>query len=473
MPLTPADKDIKDINIKTKDQDRYTPSEKKELNRKIARIALPIALQGVISATLSMIDTLMVGMLGEKELAAVGVGQQLTFIHYMLLFGFTSGCATFMAQFNGTKDYANIRKVVGFAWTVLLCVGAIFFTVSNAFTDKILSFYTTDSEVLPQACVYLRTISIQYLTLAVSAPAEMAFKATQKTKLPMISNVAVFSTNTFFNYVLIFGKFGAPALGVHGAALATALSRIVQISIDGFFLFSKHNTFRGTLASFFGWKRELCARVVKNSIPTTANELLWAAGQSMYAAAFNRIGTTDYAAYQAANAIANILWFGAFSVGDATLILIGEKLGQGEKDGAWKLSRHMLKIGWIVGFIAAGGLIAMAYPLAGVFNLTELGTHYTFQLLIFLALTQPLGLYNGIIITGILRGGGDTRFAAISETCCVWLIGVPMAFIAATVWHLPIPFTFLLTKLEELVKSFIMTWRWRSKKWINVVIHDL
>lgn len=195
--------------------------DKKELNKKIWRIALPIAVQGIISATLSMIDTLMVGTLGETELAAVGVGQQLTSIHYLLLFGFTSGCATFMAQFYGTRDYANIRKVVGLAWTILLGIGAVFFVVSNAFAEQILSFYTKDSAVLEEACLYLRTISLQYLTLAVASPIEMAFKSSQKTRLPMISNIAVFSTNTLVNYILIFGKFGAPALGVQGAALGT------------------------------------------------------------------------------------------------------------------------------------------------------------------------------------------------------------------------------------------------------------
>jgi len=447
--------------------------DKKELNKKIWRIALPIAVQGIISATLSMIDTLMVGTLGEIELAAVGVGQQLTSIHYLLLFGFTSGCATFMAQFYGTRDYANIRKVVGLAWTILLGIGAVFFVVSNAFAEQILSFYTKDSAVLEEACLYLRTISLQYLTLAVASPIEMAFKSSQKTRLPMISNIAVFSTNTLVNYILIFGKFGAPALGVQGAALGTAFARTVQIAIDAGFLFSNKNPYRGPFKSFFGWERGLVGRVVRNSIPTSANEVLWAAGQSMYAAAFNRIGTTDYAAYQAANAIANILWFGAFSVGDATLILVGEKLGQGKKEETWQLSRHMIKIGIIVGCTVCVLLIALARPLCGVFNLSASGARSTLILLIEIAVTEPLGLYNGIIITGILRGGGDTRFAAISETCCVWLVGVTLAFLGASVWHMPIVLTFLLTKAEEAVKGFIMTWRWRSRKWINTVIEDL
>ncbi len=447
--------------------------DKKQINKKLLTIALPIAIQGVVSATLGMIDDLMVGFLGETELAAVGVGTQLTMIHYMLIFGMISGTATFMAQFYGSGDMKSIRKCVGFSITVLMATGVVFFIAAYFFAEDILSFYTKDQAVIALGAEYLRTLSPQFLFLAFAAPAEMSFKATQQTKVPMIVSAIVFSTNTFFNYVLIFGKFGAPALGVKGAAIATAFARLLQVLIDLWFLRSKRNVFSGSFKSYFGWKPEFIRRIIKNSTPTTLNELLWALGQTMFAAAFNRIGTTDYAAYQAANSISNILAFASFSVGDASLIMIGQKLGENEKEEAWGISKHLLKVGVIVGIVTGAIIVATASPASSLFKLTELGQSYTFYVLLVIGVTQPLSLYNGMQIVGVLRGGGDTRFAMIAESSCVWLVAVPIAFAAALIWHLPIYIAFLLTRIEDVVKCVIITWRYMSKKWMNIVIEGI
>lgn len=446
---------------------------KKQINKKLLTIALPIAIQGVVSATLGMIDDLMVGFLGETELAAVGVGTQLTMIHYMLIFGMISGTATFMAQFYGSGDMSSIRKCVGFSITVLTATGIAFFIAAYFFAEDILSLYTKDEEVIILAADYLRTLSPQFIFLAFAAPAEMSFKATQQTKVPMIVSAIVFSTNTFFNYVLIFGKFGAPALGVKGAAIATAFARLLQVMIDLLYLKSKRNIFSGNLKSYFGWKNELVKRIIKNSAPTTLNEVLWALGQTMFAAAFNRIGTTDYAAYQAANSISNILAFGAFSIGDASLIMVGQKLGENKKEEAWGISRHLLKIGVIAGFVTGMIILITASPASNLFKLTEVGQQYTMLVLLVIGFTQPLSLYNGMQVVGILRGGGDTRFAMIAESSCVWLVAVPIAFAAALIWHLPIYIAFLLTRIEDVVKCVILTWRYMSRKWMNIVIEGI
>ena len=194
---------------------------KKALNRKLVKIAAPIAIQGIVSATLSMVDNIMVGFLGETELAAVGVGSQLFMVHYLVLFGILSGSATFMAQFYGTKDMANIRKVIGFDFTLLAVLGTVCFILVNCFMNGILSVYTEDPAVKVLAAQYVRINSLAFLLMAVSAPLEMAFKATQQVKIPMTISTVIFFSNIAINYVLIFGKFGFPKLGVAGAAIGT------------------------------------------------------------------------------------------------------------------------------------------------------------------------------------------------------------------------------------------------------------
>lgn len=271
-------------------------NENRQLYKKLARIAVPISIQGVVSATLNLIDNLMVGFLGEADLAAVGIASQIYFIHYLILYGFTSGTATFMAQFYGAKDYKNIRKVVGFSIVVAFCVAVVFFVSAFFFTDNILGIYSNDPRIIEMARPYVKIGTACFFFLAFSVPLEMAFKATQQTRVPLIVSTVVFSTNTCLNYIFIFGKFGAPAMGVAGAALATAIARFLEVLISLIFAHRKSNCFHGSYRDFFGWKKEMVLRIVKNSMPTTLNELLWSVGQSMYVAAFSRIGTTAYAA---------------------------------------------------------------------------------------------------------------------------------------------------------------------------------
>ena len=193
----------------------------------------------------------------------------------------------------------------------------------------------------------------------------------------------------------------------------------------------------------------------------------------MYVAAFSRIGTTAYASFQAAASISNIFSFAAFSVGDATLILVGEKLGQGEKEETYHLGKKLLKIGVVVGILIGLTLVLSSGTMTGLFNLSPEGKGYTQKILMIYGCLLGLNLFNGMNITGTLRGGGDTRFAMIAEVSCLWLISVPLAFIGALVLDLPIYLAVLLMKIDEVVKCIILTRRFRSKKWINNVISGL
>ena len=447
--------------------------DRSQVNRKLVRVATPIAIQGIVSATLMMVDNLMVGFLGETELAAVGVGSQLFMVHYLVMFGILSGSATFMAQFYGTKDMANIRKVIGFDFALLIVFGAVIFALVNLFTNGILSLYTEDPSVKALAVQYVRINSLSFLLLAVSAPLEMAFKATQQVKIPMLVSNVIFFTNVAVNYVLIFGKFGFPRMGVAGAAIGTLSSRIIEILMNSFFAFRSRNEFFGSIGSYFGWDRELIKRIIKNAAPTTANEFLWSFGQTMYVAAFNRISTTAYAAYQAANSIFNIFNFAAFSIGDASLILIGEKLGEGNMDHTWKLSKHLIKACILVGLVVGALTITISGPLSCIFRLSESGRMYTKYIIIVFGATMAADLFNGMMISGILRAGGDTKFAMIAEGICIWFIAVPLAFISVLVLHLPVHLALLVTRTEIFIRGGILTKRYISKKWMNTVITDL
>ncbi len=444
----------------------------KLLLKTMAAVALPIALQSLIGSSLNLVDNLMVGSLGEAELNAVGVSVQFYFVHWMLLYGFTGGSATFMAQYFGVKDFHNIRKTVGFALTVTVSVSMLFFLTALIFPHYVLRIFTRFPEIIELGSGYVRACAPAFLFTAVTVPFTSALRATQQTRIPLYISGAAFLTNTFLNYLLIFGSWGAPKLGVAGAALATMIARGLEMSLILYMVFGRKNKLCGPIREFFSYTKSSAVKIVKNAVPTTINETMWGLGTSLYVAAFARIGVTEGAAVQACSTINNLFIMAAFSIGDATLILVGQKLGEGKLDYAYQLAKKMVKIGLVIGLAAGGLLIVFGKPLLSLFEFTDRGAHFALLILIVYGCTMWLTVYNAVNVTGVLRCGGDTRFAMLAEVLAVWCVGVPMAFLTALVLQWPIYFAVLAVKLEDVVKGIAVTKRFFSKKWVKNVISE-
>ena len=444
----------------------------KSLLKTMAAVALPIALQSLIGSSLNLVDNLMVGSLGEAELNAVGVSVQFYFVHWMLLYGFTSGTATFMAQYFGVKDFHNIRKTVGFALTVTVSVSMLFFLTALIFPHYVLRIFTRFPEIIELGSGYVRACAPAFLFTAVTVPFTSALRATQQTRLPLYISGAAFLTNTFLNYLLIFGSWGAPKLGVAGAALATMIARGLEMSLILYMVFGRKNKLCGPIREFFSYTKSSAVKIVKNAVPTTINETMWGLGTSLYVAAFARIGVTEGAAVQACSTINNLFIMAAFSIGDATLILVGQKLGEGKLDYAYQLAKKMVKIGLVIGLAAGGLLIVFGKPLLSLFEFTDRGAHFALLILIVYGCTMWLTVYNAVNVTGVLRCGGDTRFAMLAEVLAVWCVGVPVAFLTALVLQWPIYFAVLAVKLEDVVKGIAVTKRFFSKKLVKNVISE-
>lgn len=441
--------------------------------KKVVQIALPIAIQSIITGSLSLVDNLMVGSLGETALAAVGAGIQLFVIHWMFLFGFTSGSATFMSQFYGQNDMTNIRKTIGFTTIVSLGLGLVFFLMAILIPQYIMALYSTDADVIAKGCDYIRTLAPAFLLLGITQPLYIALRSTQQTQIPLFISLAVFGTNTFLNYVLIFGKFGAPRLETTGAAVATLIARTIEITLVLIVVFGRNNVIKGRLRDFTGFNRELVRRVTKNNVPTTINESAWSIGRSMMMACIGHISVTAYAATQACQTINNLVAFIGFSVGDAALILIGQRIGQGDIDGAkimgGKFIRLILSLGVVLGVI----LFIISRPILGLYDFSPEGEFAASRILIVYAVFLPLDLLCALLVSGVLRAGGDTRYAAISELSCEWGIALPLVAVSVFLLHLPVYLVIIVSISESVSKIFFLIHRFRSGKWANNVIEDL
>jgi len=312
-----------------------------------------------------------------------------------------------------------------------------------------------------------------FLTWSIVVPLTASLRATQQTDIPLKISIVVFSTNTALCVILINGFLGAPKMGIMGAATATVASRCLELVLYLIVIFARKNAVAGPLRDFFGWTRTLVQRVLANSVPTMANETLWAAGTALYSAAYGRMGVTEFAAVQAGNTIFNIFSLACYAVGDAMLILCGELLGRGEKEKAYVTASRILKIGMLIAGIAGAVLIVTSQFLIKLFNFTDLGAHYAVLILAVYGVMLFIKIHNGAIVVGALRAGGDTRVGLLIDTGTVWFIGVPLAFFGALALDVPIYIVVLMVQMEEVIKFFIMRWRFRSRVWLKDLVEDL
>lgn len=445
----------------------------KSFYRKLIVVALPIAFQSLISASLTLLDNLMVSSLGEQSLSAVGLATQTFQIQWMLIFGFCTGCQTFYSQFWGTRDLNNIKKVLGLALATCFGISMVFALIAFFAPVWVLSLFTTSHETAVLGAIYLKTAAINFLLVALIQPLSAALRATQQTDVPMRNAIAAFITDAAFNYILIFGKFGFPRLGVQGAALATVLARVVELLLTLIAVFAKKNVIAGTFSEYFSFDRVFAFRVYKNAIVTTINETMWSAAIVAQNAAFGRMGITEFAALQASRTVTNLFQLACYSLGDASLILVGEQLGQNNIEEGRNISKKIMKACFVVALLMTTLLIVFNKPVLSWFNLSELGAFYGRRLLIVWALTLPMNTFNAILISGVLRSGGDTSFAAKTEVSIMWIYSVPAAFFFALFMKLPVYWVLFLVQMEGVPKLIILLRRYMSGKWLNNVIEGM
>lgn len=453
------------VNINYKDN--------KALYSTLINIAVPIALQGLITSSLNLIDNIMIGQLGEAEFSAVGMANQLFFVFSALLFGFSSGAGAFIAQFWGVKDLLNIRKVLGFSLVFTVLSSLLFFFGSFFFPNKVIQLFTNDPIVVEYGKEYLTIVSFTFILMAITIPHAAVLKITEQTKLPMKISAYAFVVNSVLNYILIFGKLGFDPMGVKGAAIGTLISRLFEMALMLYFIYIKGNIVRGKITDLFSFSSSFAKRIIKTALPVVVNEAMWGLGMAAYSVIYGHMGTTEYAALQVSNTVHFMFIMAIFSIGDAALVMIGKELGKQNETSAYTIACKLLQIGVVLG-IFSGIVLAFLSPIiVKIFNFTSEGRQFATVILIIYGCSMWLKLFNGINIIGVFRGGGDTRFAMYTESLTVWLIGVPLVFFSALILKLPLYIVVVTANFEEIIKGIICYKRLKSKKWINNIIHDM
>ena len=439
----------------------------KEYYRRLYKIALPIALQQFIMSSLNMVGVVMIGQLGAVPVAAVGLANQIFFLLNLMLFGITSGSAMFTAQLWGKRDILNIRKVLGLALTLGLIAGMIFLIIAEIFPAGALSIYSKDPSVIALGSDYLRIIGFSFLLYAISFCYSAVLRSTGDVQTPLLVTFTALSINTLLSYILIFGKLGLPALGVHGAAIAVLVSRIVECGALLWLTYRKDSPAAGKLRELFSYNLAFASNVLKPVLPVVANEILWSMGTTAYSVVYARISTDAIAAMNIVSSIDQMALVLFNAIGHACAVLVGNRIGAGEEGQAFRYAARSEAIG-IIGALGIGSLVlASSNSILSLYNVPPTVIDYAHRVLTILGLLLWLRVSNMILFIGIFRSGGDTRFAFILDGVIIWVVGVPLAFAGAFLFHLPVYWVYLLAMSEEITKWLLGVYRFFSRKWIH------
>ena len=437
--------------------------------RELLTIAIPISFQQLIYASLNMIDVFMVGQLGETAIAAVGLSNQVFFVLILILFGATSGMAIFTAQFWGKHEIEPIRKVLGMSLITATCVALIFTLVATLMPEAVLGFYTDDTEVIDLGSSYLRIVGFTYIAVAIATAYIAVLRSIQLIRLTIIATVSALTFKTILGYGLIFGIGGLPELGVRGAAIGTASGWTLELVLLLILIYTQKTPLAANPLTLFSFDKAFFGRVLKTVWPAVANELFWSFGITTYYAIYAHIGTDSIAAVNI-NATIEELGFVVFmGLANGCAVMVGNRIGARKKDEAYEIVRSVIIIGVSLAVIVGVIIFFLRDVVVGRYDLSPSGAKNVRMLMLMMACTLWIRMFNFSTFVGALRAGGDTRFALIMEICSIWLIGVPAAYIAAFVFHLPVYYVYLAVSIEEIAKAFVSGWRFKSKKWI----HDL
>lgn len=303
--------------------------EKNSYYRRLFTLAMPIVVQHIISVSLNLVDNIMVGKLGALPLAAVGTANQVYSIYDMFLFGLFSGASVPLAQYFGAKDYKKIKQIVGMDIFIGLTLGTATLIFVLFFAPQLIGLFTKEQEVIEMGAVYLRFTGFTYLMMGVSFAISYNSRSVQIVKIPTYIHIACILVNTGLNYILIYGKFGAPAMGVRGAAIATLIARTVEMLALVLYLYlDKSHPFHGKISEYMGFGRELFGRVMKTAMPVVISEGGWSLGVTLTFAAYGKISAEALAVMQVSNVLCTLCQCASFGVGNASAALTGETLGQ-------------------------------------------------------------------------------------------------------------------------------------------------
>lgn len=435
--------------------------------RKAVMIAFPVAMQGMLNTIVNLVDTMMIGMLGETTIAAVGLANKVFYVFSLLVFGVVSGSGVLAAQYWGNKDVKNIRKVQGLALMIAVTGAVCFLVPAVVCPEMVMRIFTPSEATIALGASYLSIVALSYPLTAITNTYVAMMRSVGQVKAPVLISCMVILINVILNYILIFGHFGAPAMGVAGAAVATLIARIVECVVLIFVVYYTKLPIACRVRELFGYSRDFIRQFVNTSTPVIANEFMWGLGITIYSLAYGRMGDDAVAAITIAQTIQDIVLVLFQGLSAATAVILGNEMGAGNLQRAEKYAKNFLILQFLVTLAAMALCFGIRGGIIGMYQVTpKVAQDVNRCLLVFISY-MPAKMFNFINVVGILRSGGDTKVCFFIDTSGVWFIGIPMAFFGGLYLKYPIYVVYAMAMIEEVYKAIIGYIRYRQKKWLR------
>ena len=440
----------------------------------IAKLVIPLVLQNLQRSQVSSADVVMLNFVGQSAISAVSLASQYAHVLFMLFYGLGTGATMLCAQYFGKKDYRAIEVVQGIAMRFSLGVSIIVAALALTIPEYMMLVFTDDQELITLGAGYIRILSICYLCWGVTEVYIAILRSVGKVTIGTVLNSIAVVLNVILNAVFIFGWLGAPKLGVMGVALATSISRLVELALC-FVVSARSEHIKLRFKTMFIRNKLLFTDFMKLSLPAIGNDVVWGLAFSMYSVIIGHLGTDAVAANSLAAVVRSFGTILCFGLANAGGILLGQKMGEGKLEETRSDGRKVLWLTVLSGAIG-GVIVLIARPFvmmyAGAGNFTETAIEYLGVMLLINSYYIMGCAVNTTLIAGVFRAGGDSRFGLICDAIVMWVYAVPVGFLAAFVLKLPVLWVYFILCLDEFVKWPAVIHRYRSGKWLKNITRD-
>ena len=437
-------------------------SKRKSFFSTVCALAIPVALQSMLQASFGVVDQVMIGQLGGVEVAAVGLAGKFTGIFNVVISAVGAVAGIMISQYMGQKNTAETRRSLTVNLRVCFILAALFMLAGVAVPERIMGLYINDRSTAETAGRYLAIISGTFLPAAGITILSTHLRCMEKASLPLYAGIASSAVNTGLNWILIFGKFGAPSLGVTGAALATLISQLVYFAVIFAMYLKYRERAENTAPGSFDWRQYLSML-----LPLLVSEFMWVMGENVYAGIYGHLGTAATAAMTLTNPVQSLAIGALCGLSQAAAILIGKRLGDGDRETAYREAKKLLIYG-LAGSMLLSVMILYGSPwYVRIFKVEAGIRELTAQILTAYAAVMPFKVLNMIIGSGILRSGGKTTYVMAIDLMGTWLFGVPLGLLTAFVFHWPIPMVYLTLSLEECIRFAVSLVVFERRGWMN------
>jgi len=445
-------------------------AQDKKFIRKTIAITIPIALQALLNTSLNLVDTVMVGSFGQSTIAAVGLANKVFFVFTLLLFGIVSGSSILTAQYWGKNDIKNIRKVLGISLIIGL-VGSVIFVIPSLICPKVvMSIFTPNENTIKIGASYLAIAAISYPLTAVTNVYVSLLRGVNQVKAPVLITLICIFIKIILNYILMFGHFGVPALGVQGEAIATVIARTIECTCILCIVYFEKGPAAAKLKELFSYNKEFIKLYFSTVSPVIINEFMWGLGITMYSLVYGRMGDGAVASITITQTVEQIITVMFQGISAATAVILGNELGANKLDDAKKHAKYFIILQFIFALIMGIICFFIRFPVISLFNVTDMvGVDISKCLIVFI-IYLPFKMFNWVNIVGILRSGGDTKAALILDISGVWMVGIPLAYLGGIVLGCPIYIVYAMVTLEEVYKFIFGFRRYRQKVWLKNLV---